>query len=644
MTSDTPPVHAAKGAFAGLTVAAIGIVYGAIGTSPLYALNLLFFGPTRPAPTPDAVLGGLSLVIWTITLIVTIKYAAFVLRAQNDGEGGLFALYGLLHEYKNRGTRILLWCLMFGAGLLFSDGSITPAISILSALEGLDVATPAFAGMVVPIAGLLLTALFAVQFKGTSGIGKVFGPILLVWFTVIAILGTVQIARHPGILAAFDPTHGIRFLAGTGSYEALLILGVLALVVGGSEAIYADLGHFGTGPIRTGWFVVVCPALLLNYLGQGAYLIGGSPVASGNLFFSLVPAPLLYPMVLLATAATVIASQALISGVFSLAAQAMRLGLLPRLVVRHTHHSHAGQIYIPFVNWSLWIGCMLLVVTFGSSTRLGAAYGLTVAGVMVITAAAMIAVAHFVWAWGRLRIVLLWGTLTAVSTAFLLAGTLKLLDGGFVPLTVGTVVFLVMATWRWGRKATFAAYSARPAVTMAELVRLHRDSPVFMERNAILMAPKPVRLATDRAPALLRLLWERYGILPRNMIFVEVTHRKVPHIHEGRCQVTVFDRTPDHGSIIAVELQFGFMEEPNVERILGEMARHKQIDLPADHRQWIVHVSLENLLPSHRMGVLRRLRFRLFVLMRRNSQPAYYDYGLGDRVQLSAEIIPVRLR
>jgi KUP system potassium uptake protein len=626
-----------------LTIAAVGIVYGDIGTSPLYALNQIFFGPAKAVPTPDVILGGISLVVWTITIIVAIKYAIFVLRAQNDGEGGVFALYGLLHQYRNRGTRILLWSLMLGAGLLFGDGFITPAISVLSAVEGLGVATPSLAGMVIPITVLLLTALFAVQFRGTSGIGRVFGPILGVWFAVIAALGATQIAHHPEILAAFNPAHGVRFLGHAGSYEALLVLGALMLVVTGGEAMYADLGHFGARPIRISWFGVVYPSLLLNYLGQGAYLLGGGAVADGNLFFSLLPSALLYPMVLLATAATVIASQALISGAFTLASQAIHLGLLPRLTVRHTHQSHAGQVYIPFINWSLFAGCILLVITFGSSTALGAAYGLAVSGVMVITSVAMIAVAHFYWAWSPVRIGLLWGPLTAVNAAFLLASTLKFLEGGFVPLGIGALVFGVMATWRWGRKATFAAYSARPAITMAELVRLHRDRPAYMERNAILMAPKPLRLPSDRAPALLRLLWERYGILPRNMLFVEVTHRKVPYIHDGRYQVTVFDRDPAGGSIIAVELQFGFMEEPNVEHVLEEMARHRQIDLPPDHRQWIVHVSLENLLPSRRMGLLRRLRFRLFALMRRNSQPAYYEYGLGDRVQLSAEIIPVRL-
>jgi KUP system potassium uptake protein len=638
------PVAKQKGGFAGLTIAAMGIVYGDIGTSPLYALKQIFFAHANLPPAPDNVLGGISLVIWTITVIVAIKYAVFVLRAQNDGEGGVFALYGLLHEYKMRGTLILLWSLMLGAGLLFGDGFITPAISVLSAVEGLSVAAPALAGTVIPITIVLLTALFAVQFKGTAGIGSVFGPVLLVWFVCIALLGSVQIEHHPEILAAFNPIHGVRFLWRAGSFETLLILGALMLVVTGGEAMYADLGHFGASPIRVGWFAMVYPSLLINYLGQGAYLLSSEPVVDGNLFFSLVPSGMLYPMVLLATMATVIASQALISGAFTLASQAIRLGLLPRLAIKHTHHAHSGQIYIPFINWSLYAGCVLLVVLFGSSSALGAAYGLAVSGVMVITSVTMTAVARFYWNWGRLRIGLIWGTLTAINGAFLLASTLKFLEGGFVPLTIGVLVFMIMITWRWGRRATSAAYSAKPAMTMEALVRLHRGCTVFMERNAILMAPKPLRLPTDRAPALLRLLWERYGILPRNLIFVEVTHRTVPYIRDGRYQVTVFDRDRDHGSIIGVELQFGFMEEPNVEAALEDLARHKEIDLPPDHHQWIVHVSLENLLPSRTMSVIKRCRFRLFVLLRRNSQPAYYDYGLGDRVQLSAEIIPVRLR
>ena len=645
MTSATASAsaHAPKGGFAALTLGALGIVYGDIGTSPLYALDQIFASPVNLAPTAENVLGAISLVIWTLTVIVAIKYALLVLRAQNDGEGGVFALYGLLHEHNKAGMLALLMSLMLGAGLLFGDGFITPAISVLSAVEGLGVATPSLAGAVIPITIALLTLLFAVQYKGTAGIGAVFGPVLLVWFVVIAALGAGQIVQQPGILAAFNPVHGLRLLTTQNGVQALLIMGSLMLVVTGGEAMYADLGHFGARPIRASWFGLVYPALLLNYLGQGAYLLSGAPLAGGNLFFSLVPSSMLYPMVLLATVATIIASQALISGAFTLAAQATRLGLFPRLSIRHTHHAHAGQVYLPLINWGLFAGCILLVLAFGSSAALGAAYGLAVAGVMVITSLAMIAVSRLVWGWGRLRIALVWGSLALVNAVFLVASSLKFLEGGFVPMTMGLLVFAVMLTWRWGRKATFAAYSARASMTMAELVALHRAQSHFIERNAVVMAPKPLRTGQDRAPALIRLLWERNGLLPRNLIFVEVTHRKLPYIHENRCKVTVFDQRGEGGSVIGVELQFGFMEEPDVERALEDLARHRLIDLPSEHRQWVVHVSLEHLLSSQRLGLVRRLRFRLFVLLRNLSQSAYDYYGLGDDVQLSAEILPVRV-
>jgi KUP system potassium uptake protein len=633
--------HARRGGFAALTLGALGIVYGDIGTSPLYAMDQLFF--SRAVRTPADVLGGVSLAIWTITLIVAVKYAILVLRAQNDGEGGVFALYGLLSERKKRGTRLLLWLLMLGAGLLFGDGIITPAISVLSAVEGLQVATPALGNTVIPITIGLLTALFAIQFKGTSGIGIVFGPVLVLWFIVIAALGAAEIANHPEILAAFNPVHGLAFLKRAGLLDSLIALSALMLVVTGGEAMYADLGHFGAAPIRTSWFAVVYPALLLNYLGQGAFLLTCAPVAAGKLFYSLVPTPFLYPMVLLATVATIIASQALISGAFTLASQAIRLGLFPRIHLLHTHHAHAGQIYVPFINRALFVGCITLVLAFGSSAALAAAYGLAVSGVMVITSLSMFPIARRIWHWGTIPTGLVWGALTAVNVSFLVASSLKFIEGGFVPLSVGVAVFAVMTTWRWGRKATFAAYTAKPTMTMAELVALHRKCEVFMERNAVVMSPRPLRLPGDRTPALIQMLWERHGILPRNLIIVEVTHRKVPYIHDNRYRVTVFDRDRARGSIIGVELSFGFMEEPNVERYLEEMARHNEIDLPTDRHRWIVHASHENIVPVRRISLFKRLRFRLFMFLRLVSQPAYYYYGLGDEVQLSVEIIPVRV-
>jgi len=636
------PDHAPHAGVGPLALGALGVVYGDIGTSPLYAMDQIF--RVAPARAPEDALGAVSLVIWTLTLIVAIKYALLLLQAQNDGEGGVFALYGLLHDRKDRRARMLLWALMLGAGLLIGDGMITPAISVLSAVEGLGVATPAFASAVIPITLGLLIALFAIQFKGASGVGVVFGPIVLLWFVAIAALGGAAVAADPQILAAFNPLNGLAFLGRAHFFEALLLLGALMLVVTGGEAMYADVGHFGALPIRLSWFAVVYPSLLLNYLGQGAYLMGGGPVAEDKLFFALSPRPMLMPMIVLATAATVIASQALISGAFSLVAQAIRLGLFPRLDILHTHHAREGQVYIPVVNWGLLIGCVALVAAFGSSAALAAAYGLAVSGVMVITSVAMIPVALRYWKWSAAKTASIWGPLTAINASFLLASLLKLFQGGYVPLAVGAAAFAAMATWRWGRKSIYAAHNAKATLTMREVVELHRSSQHFLERNALIMSPRPLRSLSDRAPALIQMLAERTGVLPRNLVFVEVTHRKTPFIHGERYSVTVFDRDERRGGIIGVELSFGFLEEPNVERALEDLARHKEIDLPSDPHQWIVHVAQEHLLPGRKISVFKRIRLNLFLFLRQVSRPTYSYYGLGDEVQLTVEIIPVRLR
>ncbi|MGO9170878.1 MAG: KUP/HAK/KT family potassium transporter [Rhodomicrobium sp.] len=629
----------------GLTAGAIGVVFGDIGTSPLYALDQIFYGPAHIAPESNNVLGCISLVIWALTLIVSCKYAIFVLRADSDGEGGVFALYSLLHNYKNENPRlaILLGALMLGAGFLFGDGIITPAISVLSAVEGLKAATPMFAGAIVPITFVILAALFAAQRQGTAGVGRLFGPILIVWFVVIAALGIRQILLHPEILYAFNPAYAFAFLHKAGALSALLTLSALMLVVTGGEAMYADLGHFGARPIRTGWFSLVFPALILNYLGQGALLLGRAPDGGGQLFYSMVPQMLLYPMVGLATLATVIASQALISGAFSLASQAIALGLFPRLHVVHTHHAHEGQVYIPFVNWALFAGCIALVLAFGTSGSLASAYGLAVSGVMVVTSIAMIPVGTRYWNWSLPGSGALFGFFTLVNLLFFAACSLKFLEGGYIPLGFGLAVFVVMRTWRWGRKATFAAYTAKHTMTMHKLVEFHRNEQTYMERIALLMTPKHLTSLNDYAPALLQLLHDRYGILPRHLVFVEVAHRKVPYIYDGRYDIKVFHKD-QNSSIIAVTLQFGFMEEPNVEAVLEDMAKHHEIGLPIKENRWIVHVTVENLLPARNMSTLGRMRLRLFSILRQVSQPAHYFYGLGDNVQLSAEIMPVRLK
>lgn len=644
-THAAAPIDHHRNATPALTIAAIGIVLGNIGTSPLYALDQMFFGAAGIAPTPDNVLGCISLVIWSLILIVCIKYAILVLRADNDGEGGVFALYSLLHSHRESGRIYvyLLGGLMLGAGLLVGDGIISPAISVLSAVEGLKVATPVFGPVVIPITMCILGLLFAAQYRGTAGVGRVFGPVLIVWFIVIAALGARQIVNHADILQAFNPVHGMAFLTRTPLLPALSSIGALMLVVTGGEAMYADLGHFGVRPLRIGWFALAFPALVLNYLGQGALMLTQPPTEGGQLFFSMVPPVALLPMVLLATLATVVAAQALISGTFSLAAQAIALGLFPRLRVVHTHHAHEGQIYLPVVNWAMFAGCAALVLWFRSSGALAAAYGLAVSGVMVVTSFAMIAIAIHVWKWSALASGAVFGAFTLVNLLFSVASGLKFFDGGFIPLGIGLAVFVVMRAWRWGRKATFAAYTGVRTMPMRTLVALHTQEQVYLERIALLMTPKHLSSPEDKAPALLQLLYDRHGLLPRHLVFVEVAHRKVPYIHDSRYDITVFHKDR-RSSIVAVTVQFGFMEEPNVEAVLEDLAKHAKIALPLDEHKWIVHVSVENLVPARNIDPLSRLRLKLFAIMRQMSAPAHYFYGLGDNVQLSAEIMPVRLK
>ena len=643
LVRDVAQPHGPHGRIVAQTLGALGVVYGDIGTSPLYAVNQIFFGVGSVDVTADNIRGAISLVAWALTLIIALKYLLLVLCADNDGEGGVFALYGLLHGYKRSGLGSLLALLMLAAGLLFGDGMITPAISVLSAIEGLNVATPMFEPFVVPITLGVLTCLFAIQHYGTARVGSIFGPIILAWFLVIGFFGGRQILNHPEILTALNPVHGLVFLQRVGLMPSLLVLGAVMLAVTGGEALYADMGHFGRRPIRIGWFGLVYPALLLNYLGQGAFLIGGETVIGQNIFYSTVPHVFLYPVIILATAATVIAAQALISGAYSLASQAVALGLFPRLRIIHTHDAHEGQIYVPFINWTIYVGCVLLVVQFRSSNALASAYGLAVSGVMLATSLAMLPVARIYWGWGLARSILVFVPLAVIDASFLVANSLKLLEGGFVPLSVGAVVYAVMVSWRWGRKATFAAYSRSHTMTMKQLIDLKQTSPMQIDRNLVLMVPKPLCCDDENTPALLQFFWNRFGVLPRNLIFVEVVHRKVPYVHDERYHITEFYNDPDKGTIISVTVWFGFMEDPNVEKVLEVLAHRHEIDLPRNPHRWVVHVSVEQLLPARDLTLLGHFRLRLFLILRQLSQPAYFYYGLGNEVQLTMEIMPVRI-
>ena len=627
-----------------VTLGALGVVFGDIGTSPLYALGEIFAHSEVP-PTHDNVIGCVSLVLWALTLIVSLKYLTFVTRADNDGEGGVFALYALLHRFKKRGIGAFLLVLLLAAGMLFGDGVITPAISVLAAVEGLKSVTPGLQPWVVPITIGVLAGLFAFQRHGTAKVGGLFGPVIMLWFVAIAVIGAKQVIASPSILAAINPIHGVRFLAHAGVRVALLVLGGVMLSITGGEALYADMGHFGIAPIRRGWFAIVFPALIVAYLGQGAYLLQGNAIAGGNLFYSVAPQNFLIPLVLLATAATIIASQALISGAFSLAAQGAALGLFPRFKIVHTHHAHEGQIYAPFVNTVLFVGCALLVIEFGTSTALASAYGLAVSADMLTTSIAMAIVSILYWNWPIVGGVLLFGAFALLDSLFLAANSLKFFDGGYVPLTIGVVLFIVMVTWRWGRKATFAGYSSINTMSVRELIALKESASNLLDKNIILMVPKPIRTDSGRTPALLQLFWDRYQTLPKNLLFVEVVHRKVPYIYADRYEVTTLQRGADRerGSIISVAMSFGFMEDPNVEKALESLASHHEINLPREPSQWLVLVSQENLIGARRSGVLAVFRQKLFAFLRQVSQPGHYYYGLGDQVQLSVEIMPVKL-
>ncbi|HEX8385139.1 MAG TPA: KUP/HAK/KT family potassium transporter, partial [Rubricoccaceae bacterium] len=438
-----------------LALGALGVVYGDIGTSPLYSLKEVFGEHYGLAVTAPNVLGVLSLVVWSLILVISVKYLTFVMRADNAGEGGILALMALAVQDLAgragvRGRAALVAMGLFGAALLYGDGIITPAISVLSAIEGLNVVTPVFGPFVLPITVAILVGLFAVQSRGTAGIGRVFGPITLVWFLTLGVIGTVQMVQNPGVLASVNPVYGVEFFLQNGAL-GFLVLGSVFLVVTGGEALYADMGHFGVGPIRLAWFAVVLPCLLLNYMGQGALLIR-DPAARENPVFHMVPEWAVIPLVILAAAATTIASQAVITGAFSLTMQAVQLGYLPRLRILHTSETEYGQVYVPAVNWALAAACIALVVAFQTSTALAAAYGIAVTSTMAITTALLYVVMRRRWGWPAWTAVPLTVVFLVIDLAFFGANIVKVLDGGWVPLALAAVVFVVMATWRRGRE------------------------------------------------------------------------------------------------------------------------------------------------------------------------------------------------
>ncbi len=479
-----------------------------------------------------------------------------------------------------------------------------------------------------------------IQSKGTAKIGNLFGPIVSIWFLSISLLGINQIFQHPQILQAFNPLNMLTFIQTHELHTILFFLGSVMLVVTGGEAMYADMGHFGRTPIRISWFSIVYPSLVLNYLGQGAYLLSHKEIIGENIFYSMVPSWGLYPMVILATMATIIASQALISGAFSLTIQAIQLGLLPYMKVIHTHEEQKGQIYIPFVNWALYIGCVLLVVTFKSSTNLASAYGLAVSGVMLVTSLGMIMISHYYWKWSWFKTLALWIPLACIDGIFLTSNSIKIFSGGYIPLIIGFGVLIFMQTWEWGRKHVTDTFEKLKNYKVADLVRIKKENDSVLPRSIVLMTKQPLERLEDSSPYM-QLFLDRYGILPEHLLFLYVEVTDQPHNYQDRYEIISFYQHIDKGSILSVKAKYGFMEDIDVELLLRDLAKHKAIPIEEDPREWLIHAVHERILRGEFKSIVDKMRYILFIMIHRVTTHADTYFNLGRRNKLTIEILPV---
>jgi KUP system potassium uptake protein len=625
-----PPADAgavsAGAPLAATVLATLGVVYGDIGTSPLYALKECFSGPHGVAPTPANVLGVLSLVTWSLILVVSVKYLVLMLRADNEGEGGILALMALALRVTRRGPHALLLLGLFGAALLYGDGMITPAISVLSAMEGLSIATPAFSPFVVPLTIAVLVGLFALQRRGTEAIGAMFGPITVTWFAVIALLGAASLVRSPEVLVAIDPRHAVVFFAQNGAH-GFLVLGAVFLVVTGGEALYADMGHFGRRPIRVAWFAFVLPALLLNYFGQGALLLRDGGHAE-NPFYHLAPSWALYPLIALATGATVIASQAIISGAFSLTWQAIQLGLLPRLRVVHTSEEEIGRIYIPMVNNALFLSTVALVLWFQTSTRLAAAYGVAVTGTMVITTILAFRVMRHQWNWSLPRAALVAGSFLVMDVAFLASNLIKVADGGWFPLLVGAVVVVGMTTWRTGRRLLQERLHEQAMISFDEMTkRLDARNTLRVPGTGIYMTGHP-----EWVPAAVSRLISALNAVHEQMVFFTVLAERVPRVNPSH-RLTV---EPLGRGCFRVVAHYGFLEQPNVPRAVMQCRQH---GVAIDATGMVYVLSPETIIASPRPGMLL-WREKLFAFMARNAaRPSgFYRLPTGRVLEVTGQV------
>jgi KUP system potassium uptake protein len=602
-------------------------VYGDIGTSPLYAMRECFFGSHSVPATHENVLGVLSLIIYSLLLVISVKYIAIVMRADNQGEGGILALTALLPERTDRraGWSGLILLGIFGAALLYGDGMITPAITVLGAVEGLKLATPLFEPYVVPVAVVILIAVFAIQRHGTHLVGRLFGPIMVVWFVAIAVMGVRWLLREPIVLTAVDPRHAVLFFREHG-WHGFAVLGAVFLVVTGGEALYADMGHFGKRSIRFAWFTLVLPALLLNYFGQGALLLTNAAAAEQP-FFLLAPAWALLPLIGLATAAAIIASQALISGAFSLTQQAIQLGYCPRLDIQHTSHSEMGQVYVPQVNWALMVSTIVIVIGFGSSSALAAAYGIAVTLTMVITAVLLLVVAIERWRWSPVVAYTVTGIFLTIDLAFFGANALKITHGGWLPLVIGGLLFTLLTTWKTGRQVVATRLTAR-AIPIEDFLRqVEETRPARVPGTAVFMTAQP----RGTPPALAHNL--RYNkVLHEHVITLMVRTQPVPHVPANQ-QVVV---RPLGQGVFDVAVRYGFMEDPNVPEALVRACAQ---GLELDEDDVTYFLGRETLIVTAGPG-MAAWRERLFVLMARNAVRATTYFRLPPErvVELGVQV------
>ena len=612
---------------AALCIGALGVVFGDIGTSPLYALRQCFHEGSGIAPNMPNVLGILSLIFWALMIVISIKYLAIVVHADNKGDGGIIALVALLSSGSATTKRAVLIAMgLFGAALLYGDGLITPAISVLSAIEGLEKANPHLHRYVVPIACIILIALFSFQKRGTGKVGATFGPFMVLWFAIIGALGAASIARHPLVVSAINPLHAIRFFRSNGG-SGFRVLGAVFLVVTGGEALYADMGHFGARPMRVTWWYFVFPALVLNYFGQGALILRNG-TALGNPFYDLAPDWALYPMIFLAACATVIASQAVISGAFSLTRQAINLGQLPRMRVLQTSPGEAGQVYVPGINSIFLLGAVGLVLGFGSSSRLAGAYGVGVASTMAITTALLFFVALERWRWSLGLAAMVCAPFLVVDLSFLGANVFKIIHGGWFPLTVGLLGYLLMTTWKRGRELLLQRLSKGRQPIEDFLAGLSQKPVVRVPGTAIFLSGR-----SDGVPAMLLHHIERNQVLHELVVLLHVSIEDAPRVPAtDRLSVKPLDQ-----GFSQIDVRYGFMQNPNLPAALG-LAGRLGLDLNLEHATY--YLARETLIPSAKAPGMALWREGLFAFMSRNAlrATAYFHIPPERVVEIGIQV------